>query len=273
MTMISYAQDHEDVLLARVFPDVFDGVYIDAGANDPVEMSVTKYFSERGWRGINVEPNPALCARLAAARPRDVNLNVGLSDRDGVLKFYECPAVHGWSTFSPVHAAHFRARGLALREYDVPVTTLAGVCARHGVERVEFLKIDVEGFEREVILGADWARWRPRVVLVENAEPERWEPLLFDAGYLRAAETAVNRYYVREEDRHLAAVLAEPVGAERDDFLYHNVAHAVRPLNERLARGEAITATTLGVACRLHRVVTRHPRLARACKAVFRRVG
>ena len=54
--MVSYAQNHEDVLLRRVFPDEPNGFYIDVGANDPVRDSVTKHFYDRGWHGINIEP-------------------------------------------------------------------------------------------------------------------------------------------------------------------------------------------------------------------------
>ena len=56
MSMISYAQNQEDVLLRREFPDCTNGFYIDVGANDPVWDSVTKHFYDRGWHGINIEP-------------------------------------------------------------------------------------------------------------------------------------------------------------------------------------------------------------------------
>jgi FkbM family methyltransferase len=271
--MISYAQDLEDVRLARVFPETFDGFYVDVGANDPVELSVTKHFADHGWRGINIEPNPAQYERLRAARPRDVNVNVGLSNREGRLLFHECPAVHGWSTFSPELAAHYRRQGLVLRTYEVPVTTLAEVCLRHVNGPIDFLKLDVEGLEREVVEGADWSRWRPKVVLVEDAQHERWESLILAAGYVLSTCTSMNRYYVRSEDRHLAEVLAEPVGFPRDDFLSHGVAQIVRQINDRLARGEPFTETTLRVACRLHQMAASHPRLARVCRALLRTAG
>ena len=78
--MISYAQNREDVLLARVFHDVKAGFYVDVGANDPEHCSVTKHFYDLGWRGINFEPGRVF-EKLAAARPRDINLNVAASDR------------------------------------------------------------------------------------------------------------------------------------------------------------------------------------------------
>ena len=82
MTMVSYAQNHEDVLLDRAFPRGKPGFYIDVGANEPVRNSVTKHFYELGWHGINVEPAAHPFALLAAERERDVNLNVAVSDSE-----------------------------------------------------------------------------------------------------------------------------------------------------------------------------------------------
>jgi hypothetical protein len=87
--MVSYAQDAEDVMLQRAFPPGYRGIYIDAGASDPFQFSVTKHFYDCGWRGINIEPVPSVWERLQNQRPRDVNLNLALSDREGTLTFYE----------------------------------------------------------------------------------------------------------------------------------------------------------------------------------------
>jgi hypothetical protein len=101
MTMVSYAQNHEDVLLRRVFPDGTNGFYIDVGANDPVLDSVTKHFYDRGWHGINIEPQSGPYKRLCAERSNDLNLKIGLSNRDATLELSECTAHDGVSTFSP----------------------------------------------------------------------------------------------------------------------------------------------------------------------------
>jgi hypothetical protein len=71
MTRISYAQNGEDIVLYRAFGQQSEGFYIDIGANDPDTCSVTRLFSEAGWRGINVEPVPALAERLRTVRPRE----------------------------------------------------------------------------------------------------------------------------------------------------------------------------------------------------------
>jgi FkbM family methyltransferase len=270
MTMISYGQDHEDVMLHRVFPGGVIGYYIDVGANDPVVDSVTKHFYERGWRGINIEPIPEMYERLRADRPRDINLNIGLANRGGRLTFYESPEKPGWSTFSAALAGEYRLGGLELREREIPVTTLARVCEDHLEGPVDFLKVDVEGFEREVLEGADFRRWRPRVVLVENASADRWEPILLGADYLPAACTAINRFYVRSEDRSLVPAFREPV-SPRDDFVTYKQVRMIRDLNERTPLRADFGPGTLSLACWLHREAARYPRLRSAYKRLVRR--
>jgi FkbM family methyltransferase len=226
MTVRSYAQNHEDVLLSRAFPRGLTGFYIDVGANDPVQNSVTKYFYDEGWHGINVEPASGPFDRLVAARPRDVCLNVGLSDRPGQLSFYELPAeAVGGSTFSAEQAEWHHVNGLPADERLVEVTTLAAVCEQYVTGTIDFRSVDVEGHEAKVLAGADWDRWRPRIVLVESTQPAttipthgEWEHILLDNRYLFAFFDGLNRYYVREEDKDLIPALSVPVNVT-DDYI------------------------------------------------------
>ncbi len=224
MTMVSYAQNAEDVLLARLFPSGLKGFYVDVGAHHPVQGSVTKHFYDQGWRGVNVEPAAEPFAELYQARPRDVNLGVGLSDKPGTLTLFES-SLTGCSTFSPDAASHQRLSGIRFAEREVEVLTLAQVCEDHVEGEIDFLSIDVEGHEARVLLGADWKRWRPRVVLVEATEPlttvsshESWEPTLLDADYLFATFDGLNRWYVRIEDAKLLEPLRTPANV-LDDYI------------------------------------------------------
>ena len=217
MSLISYAQNHEDVLLDRAFPRGIPGMYIDIGAFDPVVNSVTKHFYDLGWHGINVEPTTHAFGLLCSARERDVNLNIGLSSEAGTLTLYEAEPECGLSTFEAHQAAWHRERGWEMAEREVPVRTLRDVCEEFVDGTIDFLSIDVEGHERGVLEGADWERWRPRVVLVEATEPGTsipsyadWEPILVKADYLYATFDGLNRYYVRREDAHLAPAFAAP---------------------------------------------------------------
>jgi FkbM family methyltransferase len=274
--MVSYAQEAEDVLLQRVFPRDYRGFYIDVGASDPVQLSVTKHFYDQGWRGINIEPVQSVWERLRDQRPRDVNLNVALSDRVGQFTFYEVPSETTWSTLRPWLGEAHRESGIEVRPREVPVTTLAQVCEEHVDVPIDVLKIDVEDCELEVITGGDWARWRPRVVLVERNNAELWEPILLGHGYLHALATEINRYYVREEDRSLLPRLLAPLGPQ-DSFILAAELDTLEIMRGRAdtARGEAGAAQSYGEAVgpntlRLRRMAARHPRLAAVGKAVLR---
>lgn len=212
--MISYAQNGEDVLLSRALKKQTRGFYIDVGANDPVADSVTKLFYDRGFCGINVEPGRVF-DKLAQARSRDINLQIALSDREGECTFYEFPDSDGLSSLSADVRANQNRQCI---ERTVIVSTLAGVCEKYVHGTIDFLKIDVEGHEPEVIAGGDWRRWRPRIVLVESPTDgdgdgpyRQWEPRLLEADYLFAASDGINRYYVRSEDERLLGCFRRPL--------------------------------------------------------------
>lgn len=224
--MVSYAGNREDVMLRRLFPDEESGFYIDVGAGHPLQFSVTKHFYDRGWRGINIEPAPGPFEQLVQDRKRDVNLNLALSDSEGVATFYEFPPEYaGWSTVSRQEAErHLAEDGVAFTECSVELTTLAAVCQKHVEGTIDFLSIDVEGLEQQVLQGADFSRWRPRVCVIEATVPataipthHKWEKLLLDARYRFAYFDGLNRFYVREEDADLLDQFITPVSC-LDDY-------------------------------------------------------
>lgn len=205
MELVSYAQHGEDILLSRLFHGTRRGYYVDIGANDPDFCSVTKHFYERSWNGINVEPVPDLHSRLEADRPRNRNLNLGISNVVGTLTFYESPTITGWSTFSTPLAKVYRRRGLSVVERLIPVTTLTRLFAEYVDQPVDFLKIDVEGHEREVLEGVDWTVCRPRVLVLEDSNSDGWAHLVPESDYLQIWHDGINRFYVRREESALLA--------------------------------------------------------------------
>ena len=163
---ISYAQNFEDVMLWRAFKTVSCGFYVDVGACDPTSDSLTKAFYARGWRGINIEPDRAFFEKLVSERPEDVNLRIAVSAAKGVATFYEISR-RGLSTLRPELVGLHQAAGYEVRPVEIETDTLAAICEGHAREPIHFLKIDVEGSERDVLAGMDFHRWRPWVVVVE----------------------------------------------------------------------------------------------------------
>ncbi len=224
MTFVSYAQNFEDVLLWRALGAVERGFYIDVGAQHPDQDSVTRAFYDRGWAGVNVEPLAAEAARIRAARPRDVTLQLALGAHAGEAVLHAIEGT-GLSTLDPAIAAGHSGTRI-VREVVVPVRTLAEICRLYAPDDIHFLKIDVEGAERAVLEGADLQRFRPWIVLAEATAPDStvpthadWEPLLLEAGYRFVWFDGLNRYYVAAE-RHdaLAPAFATPPNVF-DDFL------------------------------------------------------
>lgn len=210
MTFISYSQNSEDVLLWRALGHVQDGFYIDVGANDPEEHSVTKAFYDAGWRGISIEPLPSFHQAFLEQRPRDVNLAIAAGSENGELTLYDTPQVRGWASPDQSVAELHRSEGHEVVELTVPVRTLASVCEEYVQGDIHFLKIDVEGFEGEVLRGMDFARWRPWVLVIEATLPNSratkhaaWEHMVTGQRYRFVWFDGLNRYYVAEEHAEL----------------------------------------------------------------------
>jgi len=193
-------------MLWRALQHVQNGFYIDVGAADPVEMSVTRVFYDHGWHGINLEPNDDYFNLLQAARPRDINLKLGAGQASGEQVFHSIPGT-GLSTFDAAVAARHRQDGWTVTEHTVETRTLAELCRLHRpTGPIHFLKIDVEGAEAEVLAGADFQAFRPWIVLVEATEPlsqeqshAAWEARLTTHGYRFVWFDGLNRFYLADE--------------------------------------------------------------------------
>ncbi|WP_102227153.1 FkbM family methyltransferase [Acidimangrovimonas sediminis] len=254
MTVISYAQNFEDVMLWRALKDVKKGFYIDVGAHSPDEMTVTRLFYEHGWHGINLEPSPPFFAELERRRPHDLNLAVAVSDESGEVAFHKIEE-SGLSTLDADIAKRATDIGWTDDILRVPMLTLAEICAEHVPEGqpIHFLKIDVEGLEEKVIRGADWTRWRPWIVVAEATipmSPEQnysgWDPLILDAGYDFVWFDGLNRYYVAREHGALKDAFQAPPNVYDQFRLADDISHERRALEAeaRLADEAARLAET-----------------------------
>ncbi len=216
MSFISYAQNLEDVMLWRALKHVENGFYIDVGANDPVIESVTKSFYDRGWHGINIEPIKKHLQDLTLARERDINLLAAAGQQHGQIEVWECE-VRGWATASKEVIAMHETNGYSGKYHKVPVFPLKDICAQYVEKEIHFLKIDVEGFEKNVIDGMDFHNYRPWIVIVEATKPNSseeahhlWESNLLDNNYQLAYSDGLNRFYLASERSELLINLRYP---------------------------------------------------------------
>ncbi len=165
----SYSQEGEDMILADLLLGQSEGYYVDIGAFHPTKYSNTKYFYDLGWHGINIEPSPNAIQIFESQRPRDLNLNFGISDKNTELTFYIFPEA-ALNTFDHERVVELE-RTTSYKhsqEQIVPVKNLAEVLEKYAKDSViDFMNIDVEWHELEVLRSSDWRKFRPRYLLIE----------------------------------------------------------------------------------------------------------
>jgi FkbM family methyltransferase len=260
MSFISYAQNFEDVMLWRALKHIKQGFYIDIGAYSPDDDSVTKAFYDRGWSGINIEPNPQLHEQYLTKRERDINLKVAISDTIGETNIYFSQNA-GLSSLDKNIAQSHEKIGLHVTPSKVTLTTLSHICQEYTKDKeIHFLKVDVEGLEAKVIRGNDWSKFRPWIVVVEATMPmsqvenhQEWEYILIEADYIFAYADGLNRFYISPQHQELLPSFKYPPNIF-DDFIVAGYADsqceaqsALIQLNEANARAQeeeqnAITA-------------------------------
>lgn len=236
---LSYAQNGEDIILWRALGHVDSGFFVDVGAAEPIHFSATYSLYLRGWRGINIEPVAAFAEELRTARPEDITLELAVGEFDRDVTAYVVPGT-GLSTTNESRGKALVESELDVVEVSVRETTLTSVLNDHVDlgRAIHVLKVDVEGSEREVLLGLDFKVWRPWVLVIEATEPttqrrshDSWEPLLLEADYEYCGFDGLNRYYVAAEHRDLAADLDHgPCEFDRPFEVVHAMADNVSAL-------------------------------------------
>ena len=197
----SYSQDGEDMILKALYENRknYKGFFVDVGAHHPVRYSNTYYFYKAGWTGINIEPTPTIMSSFKLFRRRDTNLNMGVARTKDKLTFY-CFNEPALNTFSEEVAKRVDSADNKYRitkELQVDVLPLSEILDLHVPRgrKIDFLSIDVEGLDFEVLQSNDWTKYKPQYLLVEDnsvldkvPESEVYH-YLADIGYKPIAKT------------------------------------------------------------------------------------
>jgi FkbM family methyltransferase len=224
--MICYTRNFEDVILQRVFSDVAQGCYLDAGASIPINDSNTYALYQKGWRGVAIEPLPYYQGQWKLNRPEDVWLNAAVGAETGQLTLQIYGKARQISSGSIENITHLQQNGIYPdHNIQIPMLTLNQVIAEHVPDRpLHLISIDVEGMEYEVLKGLDLQTHRPWIIVLEATFPgtaipshQAWEPYLLEAGYLMAYFDGVNRFYLAQEQGHLLERFSLPPNVW-DDF-------------------------------------------------------
>ncbi|MFM7070896.1 MAG: FkbM family methyltransferase [Planctomycetota bacterium] len=243
---ISYAQNHEDILLDRFFGSHV-GAYLDIGGNHPINDSNTYFFYERGWRGCVVEPQLEFGALYQQYRPRDLLLQAAIGTTAGTLPLYrviDSGKIHGLTTLDAAIAETHRSNGFEVVVEECRIQPMADlpkvwpVCP-------DFVSIDVEGWEANVIRAFPYDRWQPSVFMIEATKPlssvtthESWEQILLEHDYLFAHFNGLNRFYLHRKHAEKLSCFSYPV-CVLDGYFTNEVVSLKKQLKESRVRNIA----------------------------------
>jgi len=167
---LCYSQNGEDLILNRLIGDKKKGFYIDVGAHHPIRFSNTHFFYKKGWSGINIDAMPGSMKLFKNIRKRDINLETGVGFKKGTSRYYQFndPALN---TFEPKEVKKKTNTNYKLiNSLNLKVDRLENILEKYLKvdQEIDFLNIDVEGKDKEVLLSNNWEKYRPNFILVET---------------------------------------------------------------------------------------------------------
>lgn len=165
----SFSQEGEDLILRRLFEDQSHGFYVDIGAHHPKLFSNTYFFYQRGWRGINIDAAPGSMKPFNVFRPRDINIESAISSRTDPIYFsiFNEPALNSFN------ASNFQGSNTEYKEskkVKLKPRTLKSILDEYLPDRqvIDFLSVDVEGEDLNVLKSNDWDKFRPKLIAIEE---------------------------------------------------------------------------------------------------------
>ena len=196
----SYSQMQEDLYIDGLLNRKRKGFYVDVGAFDPERFSNTKRFYIRGWRGINIEPDPRNIKKFQKERPRDINLNMGIGTRPRRAYFYRF-LPDTLSTFSMKEAVKNKESGFRfVGKVKVAILSLSIVLEKYCKKgKIDLLSVDAEGTDLDVHRSNNWEKFRPRVICVETKRQEKIKRYLLAASYREAYNNKINSIFLDEK--------------------------------------------------------------------------
>lgn len=201
-----WGQEGEDLILARFFENKRNGFYIDIGAHHPQRFSNTNLFYKLGWSGINIDAMPGSMKKFNISRERDINIEKPVTNIKQTMTYYGFnePALNG---FSKEISDERNGKGdwKLLFTTQIETERLEELLDKYLPldQKIDFLTIDVEGFDYEVLLSNNFKKYKPTLILVEiysNYIDELYEneiaKLLYSEGYKLYAKTANTVFFL-----------------------------------------------------------------------------
>ena len=166
---LCYSQNGEDLILNRLFENKEKGFFIDVGAHHPIRFSNTYLFYKKGWSGINIDAMPGSMTKFNKIRPKDINIECGVGLKNDQQTFYQFNET-ALNTFSKKEALSKNKDGYKIIKSNfLQVESLENLLDKYMPRntKIDFLNIDVEGKDEEVLISNNWEKYKPNYILVE----------------------------------------------------------------------------------------------------------
>ena len=166
----SYSQEGEDMIINRLFINTNNGFYVDVGAHHPKRFSNTYFFYKKGWKGINIDAMTGSMRLFDKYRPRDINVEIPISDKREVLDFYVFnePALNTFS--KELYEKRILNSSYFLERVEKKQTYRLEEILKKYLKKsasIDFLSVDAEGYDFNVLKSNDFTKYRPKIILVE----------------------------------------------------------------------------------------------------------
>lgn len=163
------SQFGEDRKIIKLFDKDKKGIYVDVGCFHPIRQNNTYLMHRLGWRGINIDLNPLSIELFNIARPKDVNICAAVSNKRGARSLFFDHQLSSLNTISKNHTLFikkiFGTRNLTRKK--IKTTTLTNILKRKKIKRVDFMNIDIEGHELEVLKTLNLNYFHIKVLCIE----------------------------------------------------------------------------------------------------------
>lgn len=170
---ITFSQAGEDLVIRNYFYTALlnkkPGFFVDVGAYHPYKLSNTFYLYLCGWNGINIDPRPGSMKAFNKIRPNDINLEIAISDNKKKMNYYFINENSSMNSFSLDYIESMGLKKNISKVFEIEPLTLKEVFDKHVTDTsiIDFLNIDVEGLDNEVLNSNDWDLYRPRLIAIE----------------------------------------------------------------------------------------------------------
>ena len=163
----SYSQFGEDLAAANLIRTK-KGVYVDIGACHPIRYSNTYLFYKKGWKGINIDISPYSKSRFDIVRPKDTNVTLGIGNAGERLYYLFSNPLYNTCDDEQAREVKDSKRSTLIKTMSVKIVPLKEALSKQNVGEIDFMNIDVEGMDLEVLKSNDWDTYRPKVIAIES---------------------------------------------------------------------------------------------------------